>query len=527
MARRRLELTEYTAGWIYALPVELAAAQEILDEEHEGLPLDDLDPTRYTLGRIGSHNVVLACLPAGHMGISPAAVSAARLISKFKSIRFGLMVGVGGGVPSAETDIRLGDVVVSQPFKQHGGVVQYDFGKTGKDGHIIRTGFLNTPPRVLLNAVSQLRANHYRNKSSLTTNLAAFDRLPRFQHAEAHPDILFEAAYDHGGGTTCEQCNRKRIIHRSARPQEEVVIHCGTIASGNQVMKDGMTRDRLSAELGGVLCFEMEAAGLMNDFPCLVVRGICDYADSHKNKMWQPYAAATAAACAKEILSLVPATEVSATEAAGELCKYHIPFSLKGLPVGKFADRPRDMKALEQALLPQKHAKGRRTLVVHGLGGVGKTQLAAAFARRHQHNFSSVLWLDGNSKSSLEQSISACASRIQIGQIPETSRMYAAGEGGDVDLAVKNVLGWLSMSDNRDWLVVVDNVDRDYRRREDAEAYDVDVYLPEADHGSVLVTTRLPHLGQLGERWEVKKVDEERARAIFETWFGREVGEYL
>jgi len=88
------------------------------------------------------------------------------------------------------------------------------------------------------------------------------------------------------------------------------MVHYGTIASGNQVIKDGVTRDMLSSELGGVLCFEMEAAGLMNNFSCLVIRGICDYSDSHKNKSWQHYAAATAAACAKEILSLIPALEV-------------------------------------------------------------------------------------------------------------------------------------------------------------------------------------------------------------------------
>jgi nucleoside phosphorylase len=66
----------------------------------------------------------------------------------------------------------------------------------------------------------------------------------------------------------------------------------------------------MSQELGGMLCFEMEAAGLMNSFPCLVIRGICDYADSHKNKRWQPYAAATAAVCAKEVLSAIPPAEV-------------------------------------------------------------------------------------------------------------------------------------------------------------------------------------------------------------------------
>jgi nucleoside phosphorylase len=97
-----------------------------------------------------------------------------------------------------------------------------------------------------------------------------------------------------------------------------VAVYYGTIASGNQVMRSAADRDRLSAELGGVLCFEMEAAGLMNSFPCLVIRGICDYADSHKNKRWQPYAAATAAAYAKEVLSIIPAAEMAKTHTVEE-----------------------------------------------------------------------------------------------------------------------------------------------------------------------------------------------------------------
>jgi hypothetical protein len=104
------------------------------------------------------------------------------------------------------------------------------------------------------------------------------------------------------------------LIERTSRGSQEIVVHYGTIASGNQVMRDGVTRDRVSSELGGVLCFEMEAAGLMNNFPCLVIRGICDYADSHKNKRWQPYAAMTAAACAKELLSVIPSAEIVKTD---------------------------------------------------------------------------------------------------------------------------------------------------------------------------------------------------------------------
>ncbi|KAF2622623.1 hypothetical protein BU25DRAFT_415117 [Macroventuria anomochaeta] len=464
------------------------------------------------------------------MGIGAAAFSAGQATSIFTSIRFGLMVGVGGGAPSAEADVRLGDVVVSQPVQQHGGVVQYDFGKTGPGGRMTRTGSLNAPPKALLHAVTQLRAYRYQDRQdrgSLATHLSAFDQHPYFSCEEAGPDVLFKATYHHDGGATCERCSKDHVVHRTTRrADEEVTIHYGTIASGNQVIKDGATRDRLSEELDGVLCFEMEAAGLMNDFPCLVVRGICDYADSHKNKAWQPYAAATAAACAKAILSLIPAAEVVKTAAVGEACKYRVPFNLKGVPVGKFAERARDTEELEQALLQQDGMKERRLLAVYGLGGVGKTQLAANFARRYQHSFSSVLWLDGSSESSLKQSFAAFASRIPAGQIPEASRLYATDQGGDVDAVVRDVLGWLSIADNSDWLLVVDNVDRDDRqRKEDTEAYNVEEYLPEADHGSVLITTRLWHLGQLGERWEVRKVDKEQAQAIFKMWYGRGVGQ--
>ena len=80
-------------------------------------------------------------------------------------------------------------------------------------------------------------------------------------------------------------------------------------------MRNGIDRDRISRELGGVLCFEMEAAGLMNTFPCLVIRGICDYSDSHKNKDWQAYAAATAAAYAKELLGEIELVVVERTPA--------------------------------------------------------------------------------------------------------------------------------------------------------------------------------------------------------------------
>ena len=219
------------------------------------------------------------------------------------------MVGIGGGVPSEEADIRLGDVVVSRPQKTHGGVVQYDFGKATPSG-FERTGSLNAPPTILLNALSNLQATHARGKSRLLEYVSKYDHLRAFTREVTEPDILFEPDYNHEGGKTCGKCNKERVTARLPR-KEAIVVHYRTIASGNRVMRDATERDRISAELGSVLCFEMEAAGLTNSFPCLFIRRICDYANSHKNKTWQAYAAGTAVACGKEVLSEIPSREVA------------------------------------------------------------------------------------------------------------------------------------------------------------------------------------------------------------------------
>jgi nucleoside phosphorylase len=317
---RQLCHEAYTVGWVCALPIELAAAREMLDETHSGLSRTpgDNDENLYTLGSIDGHNVAIVCLPAGHIGNNPAAAVATQMRATFKAIRFGLMVGIGGGVPSAEAHIQLGDVVVSQPHGTFGGVVQYDAGKTTPSG-FERTGSLNSPPQVLLSAITIVQANELCGKSKLSEHVSRLECIAKFQRAKAGPDILFETAYDHAGGQTCDRCSADRQVTRQPRESEvEVVVHYGTIASGNQVIKSASERDRVSAELGGVLCFEMEAAGLMNSFPCLIIRGICDYADSHKNKRWQLYAAAAAAAYAKELLSVIPAGKVAKTRTADE-----------------------------------------------------------------------------------------------------------------------------------------------------------------------------------------------------------------
>ncbi|KAF2625508.1 FabD/lysophospholipase-like protein [Macroventuria anomochaeta] len=204
---------------------------------------------------------------------------------------------------------------------------------------------------------------------------------------------------------------------------------------------------------------------------------------------------------------------------------YQTVFSLEGVPrVRWFVDRPAEMAKLEQALLPRHELNGRQKIhVLHGLGGMGKTQLVVEFARRHHRRFSAVFWLDGRSEDSLKRSVASCAGRIPQGQIPDVNTSYATGSGADVEAVVKDVMGWLARPDNSAWLLIFDNVDREYSKRgRDPDAYDVRRYLSGADHGSVLITTRLAKLKQLDKSpQQLGKVDHEQAQAILKTWYER------
>jgi nucleoside phosphorylase len=319
-ARASLSHGNYTVGWICALALEMAAAKLMLDSIHPSLPRPPTDQNTYILGNIGDHNIVIACLPSGAYGNVSAATVAMQLLSTFHSIRFGLMVGIGGGVPSSNADIRLGDIVVSQPADTSGGVIQYDLGKALSGGQFQRTGMLNRPPKVLLTALATLQAHHFTEDSRVFEFISDVQAKIKSRTAAnfARPtksDFLYQTEYDHRASATCIDCDKSKLTLRPSRDHEEPVIHYGLIASGNQVVKDGKQRDQLAQELG-VLCVEMEAAGLMNDFPCLVIRGICDYADSHKNKEWQGYAAAVAAAYAKELVLIVPIDQIETTPTA-------------------------------------------------------------------------------------------------------------------------------------------------------------------------------------------------------------------
>ena len=320
----------YTVGWICAVGVEFVAAREFLDEKHddlEHLPVNDNNT--YVLGRMGKHNIVIAALPKSQYGLVSAATVARDLARSFPNVRIGLMVGIGGGAPSPKHDIRLGDVVVSTPGHENGGVFQYDYGKTVQGARFLVTGNLNQPPQCMLTAVSVLDAEYQADGHTIE---AEIDRIisnkkrlrVNYKRPDPVSDRLYVSSYKHFGNddddceTICDDTSK--LISRRERSEDEdsLVIHFGLIASANQLMKDAEIRDRLSAEKK-VLCFEMEAAGLMNHFPCLVIRGICDYSDTHKNKAWQGYAAMAAAAYAKDLLRKILPSKVEAERKLTEI----------------------------------------------------------------------------------------------------------------------------------------------------------------------------------------------------------------
>ncbi|KAF4625129.1 hypothetical protein G7Y89_g13040 [Cudoniella acicularis] len=322
---------DYTVGWICAISEEYVAAQAFLDEKHDGPDyVSPNDNNIYKLGRVGKHKVVIAVLPDGEYGIAAAAGVARDMLHSFPNIRIGLMVGIGGGAPSQKHDIRLGDIVVSAPRDGKGSVFQYDFGKTIQDQTFRAMGFLNQPPTLLRAAVSDIKAEHEGEGHYLDDAInSVLERKPKLRKKYKRPDRssdrLYQSGHIHppndGSGclTACGE-DPSYLILRAERTDEDdnPAIHYGLIASANQLMKDALIRDKLAAEKE-VLCFEMEAAGLMNQFPCLVIRGICDYSDSHKNKEWQGYAAMAAAAYAKDLLRRIPPNKVEAEKRIGEI----------------------------------------------------------------------------------------------------------------------------------------------------------------------------------------------------------------
>ncbi|KAL4736629.1 hypothetical protein BDV11DRAFT_172696 [Aspergillus similis] len=472
----------YTVAWICALPLELAAATVCLDKIHTQLPQPYGDDNSYVLGEIQGHNVVVTCLPSGIYGTVSAAAVVSRLRSTFPGIKYSLMVGIGGGVPTTGADVRLGDVVVSKPSGRFPGVVQYDFGKTVAGGRFQQSGFLNQPPQALLTAIARVQSEELVRKSHSISLIVAeiLNANPEMTNGFASPgpddDRLFEASYNHPGAERdCRGCDPGSLVKREPRHDTEPVVHYGLIASGDQVMKDSQTRDRLT-QGSQILCFEMEAAGIMNVLPCLVIRGICDYCDSHKNDHWQGYASLTAAAYAKLLLRTIPVPEASpvrhGTWGLGEaynLGQFRIesldrtplsvvkPF-IKGpfdLIARTFIGRQKELHILNEWLRLSAGDQAARYLI-QGMPGVGKSQLTLQLAKAafDSKTFSWVLWTPASTVEKVNQGLASLADRIR-------------GPGSDASgqtSATNLTKHWLQHSHESTaerWLLVFDNVDHE------------------------------------------------------------------
>lgn len=294
---------DYTVGWICALPeTELVAAGAMLDEEHPVLPAaDPQDMNSYLLGKIGDHNVVIACLPAETTGKVSAATVAKDMLRSFPAVRFGLMVGIGGGAPyygaqrdhnmeSDESeedseddsedmqDIRLGDVVISLHSKSAEAVVQYDFGKSVQAKEFIHIGGqLNKSPNIVLNAVAMLRGQHARKGHKIPELLSKVltdnpIMATNFKRPGSAKDHLFKSDIIHKEGKkSCKSCcglDNSNLVQRKDRHNDAPQLHYGTIGSADQVMKDAKLRDKW-ARKEKIKCFEMEAAGKTLFNPCL------------------------------------------------------------------------------------------------------------------------------------------------------------------------------------------------------------------------------------------------------------------
>ncbi|KAL4804186.1 hypothetical protein BDV18DRAFT_36312 [Aspergillus unguis] len=478
------------------------------------------DDNAYVNGRIGNHNVVICHMPG--MGKGSAASVASSLKISYKRIEVALVVGICGGAPYPLSggEIFLGDAIISDS------VVQYDFGRQYPGGFEKKTGVrdaLGRPNRAIRALLASLQGRHSRRdlQSKLLRHLQPLqESQPDSCRPTAIDDILFESSYQHqhyeleaeclcldrtsgdickaAADSTCTllDCDMDRVCRR--RPSTEhnsPRVHIGMIASADSVMKSGEHRDRL-VQSEGVVGFETEGAGVWDNISCIIIKGVCDYADSHKNKAWQAYAAATGAAAAKAFL------EYWQPIVKEETNKFHIPLDLSVAPaIEEFIGREDDLNRLWDYLQPAS-LQTRKVAVLHGLGGIGKTQLAMHFARKHQSDFTAIFWLNGKDRSTLVLSLSSC--------FPKTHEQPVDVNAINQEEAEKRarlVLQWLARPGNNRWLIIFDNIDQYSPLQGDGDhGYDIYEFFPSADHGSILITSRRQGLTELGKSFPVQRL---------------------
>ena len=523
--------TDFKVAIICALPLEaeyvLSVFDKCWDDEGKQFGKADGDKNAYTTGVIGKHNVVLVHMP-NIGGVSASAV-AANVTSSFPAIQLGLVVGICGAVPvqpKTKEEIILGDIIISTH------VIQYDFGRQYPDGFERKKEIEDSLARAnreirAVTAKLETRQHRKRLKNQLKDHLCQIQReAPEATYPGAAQDRLYKASYVHehrSERNSCEQCKDtiatcpkscdelgcekdQLVVRRRLSPLEPSSIdletahvpsvYFGRFGSANSVMKSAIHRDKIAKE-DGVIAFEMEGAGVWDELPTVVIKAACDYADSHKNKKWQEYAAATAAACMKAFLrEWVTSDQVLDQGLLDHLlirihcgvCSWSLgkpPKSVFHVPFDRgqgFVGRTDELKILKQKV---SQPDSRRVVSVLGLGGVGKSRLALELAYQIQleQPEHSIIWVQATDQLTFEKNMLEIGKKFKIPGIED--------EKADVKELVKH---HLSDSAVGEWLMILDNADdEDIWGRQspsnDPESRLVD-FLPRTASGSILITTR-------------------------------------
>ncbi|EED20556.1 conserved hypothetical protein [Talaromyces stipitatus ATCC 10500] len=298
-----LDPSLYTVAWIAPIEIEARAALHSLDNYHEGqFPWSYGYDYLFHAGDINGHNVIIATLPGKQYGTGSAAALASQVKTFFPNIQFGLLVGVAAGLPnlaqSPPYDIRLGDVLVGFPDGESAGVIPYDLGKETKDGfQLLNCGYdLPKTESIVMSAIGNIKI-----QSPDDTDIV-LEFYKDIQDKRHESGTFLDLGQDRDQLYTVDEDGVERVAERERRPDSKRVrVWYGPIGSGEKVVKTAEKRNELRDKYN-VIGLEMEAAGVMTQIAVGVIRGVCDYGDEHKNKEWQPYAAAMAAAYAKAIL---------------------------------------------------------------------------------------------------------------------------------------------------------------------------------------------------------------------------------
>ncbi|KAK7429728.1 hypothetical protein QQZ08_003754 [Neonectria magnoliae] len=384
---------------------------EMLDEEHESLPQQPADHNIYKLGSINSHNIVIGGLP--QTGNCSAAMVITQMRMTFPNLRYGLLVGIGGGVPA-------------------------------KDGHFERTGATALPPPILLNAAHALAVQRARSSHNPVWENA--------QRTQKTPELFDISSF----------LALRRIICITGTT---FISSQGNPAMNVHVLQSSESRDRLTRATSPLLLYTEE--------------------ETQRDCNVQSKSAA-----------------------------FRLPINLSEIfEVTRFVAREEELGRIQDIL---KGAVGRRTAILHGLGGIGKTQLAIAYFKRHRMDYSTAIWLNARDETTLKQSFARITERI-IRHDPSITYISSAVESRDAERIVEAVKRWLDEPANDRWLLICDIYDRlmltrtnatrsgqpdlsedhtdeaakSHRDHADPKAFDLHQYLPETDHGAIIVTSRL------------------------------------